>query len=32
VDRVEPFHFSPRYAEEEQHLLEEVMTAFRWTH
>jgi ribonuclease Z len=28
VRRVEPFHFSPRYAGEEQQLLEEVMTAF----
>lgn len=28
VHRVEPFHFSPRYAGEEQCLLEEVMTAF----
>jgi ribonuclease Z len=31
VHRVEPFHFSPRYAGEEQRLLEEVMTAFRPT-
>jgi ribonuclease Z len=31
VRRVEPFHFSPRYAGEERHLLEEVMTAFRRT-
>jgi ribonuclease Z len=28
VRRVEPFHFSPRYAGEEQHLLEEVTAAF----
>ena len=28
VHRVEPFHFSPRYAGEEQRLLAEVMTAF----
>jgi len=31
VHRVEPFHFSPRYAGEERHLLEEVMMAFRGT-
>ena len=31
VKRVEPLHFSPRYAGEEQRLLEEVMTAFRQT-
>jgi ribonuclease Z len=29
VKRVEPFHFSPRYAGEEQRLLEEVMLAFK---
>ena len=28
VHRVEPFHFSPRYAGEEKHLLGEVMAAF----
>ena len=28
VRRVEPFHFSLRYAGEEEHLLKEVMTAF----
>jgi ribonuclease Z len=28
VRRVEPFHFSPRYAGEEAHLLEEVQGAF----
>ena len=28
AQRVEPFHFSPRYVGEEQNLLEEVMTAF----
>jgi ribonuclease Z len=28
VRRVEPFHFSPRYAGEEQRMLNEVMTAF----
>ncbi|HLG82846.1 MAG TPA: MBL fold metallo-hydrolase [Bradyrhizobium sp.] len=27
--RVEPFHFSPRYAEEEQRMLDEVMGAFK---
>ena len=31
VHRVEPFHFSPRYAGEEQHLLAEVMAAFMRT-
>jgi ribonuclease Z len=31
VHRVEPFHFSPRYAGEEPRLLEEVMMAFRPT-
>ena len=31
VRRVEPFHFSPRYAGEEQRLLEEVMKAFTQT-
>ncbi len=29
VRRVEPFHFSPRYAGEEQRMLDEVMVAFR---
>jgi ribonuclease Z len=29
VKRVEPFHFSPRYAGEEQRLLDEVVAAFR---
>ena len=29
VKRVEPFHFSPRYAGEEQRLLQEVMLAFK---
>ena len=28
VRRVEPFHFSPRYSEEEERMLAEVMTAF----
>jgi ribonuclease Z len=28
VRRVEPFHFSPRYAGEEQRMLNEVMAAF----
>ena len=32
VRRVEPFHFSPRYAGEERQLLDEVMTTFRQTH
>ena len=31
VRRVEPFHFSPRYAGEEQRLLAEVMAAFTQT-
>jgi ribonuclease Z len=31
VHRVEPFHFSPRYAGEEQRLLAEVMAAFTQT-
>ena len=31
AQRVELFHFSPRYAGEEQNLLEEVMTAFAQT-
>jgi ribonuclease Z len=31
VRRVEPFHFSPRYAGEEEDLLKEVMTEFRRT-
>ena len=31
VRRVEPFHFSPRYAGEEKHLLGEVMAAFTQT-
>ena len=31
VRRVEPFHFSPRYAGEEQRLLGEVMAAFTQT-
>ena len=31
VRRVEPFHFSPRYAGEEKHLLDEVMAAFTQT-
>jgi ribonuclease Z len=29
VRRVEPFHFSPRYAGEEERMLAEVMTAFK---
>jgi len=29
VRRVEPFHFSPRYAGEQERMLAEVMTAFR---
>jgi ribonuclease Z len=29
VRRVEPFHFSPRYAGEEERMITEVMTAFR---
>ena len=29
VRRIEPFHFSPRYAGEQERMLEEVMTAFR---
>jgi len=28
VRRVEPFHFSPRYAGEEGRMMAEVMTAF----
>ncbi len=28
VRRVEPFHFSPRYAGDEAHMVEEVLTAF----
>ena len=31
VRRVEPFHFSPRYAGEEQRMLAEVMAAFTQT-
>ncbi|MET4175385.1 MBL fold metallo-hydrolase [Bradyrhizobium sp. LA6.12] len=32
VRRVEPFHFSPRYAGDEVRMLAEVMTAFRGSH
>ena len=32
VRRVEPFHFSPRYAGEQERMLAEVMAAFRATH
>ena len=32
VRRVEPFHFSPRYAREQERMLAEVMTAFRGSH
>lgn len=32
VRRIEPFHFSPRYAGEEERMLDEVMTAFTGTH
>jgi ribonuclease Z len=32
VRRVEPFHFSPRYAGEQERMLAEVMAAFRGSH
>ncbi|WP_407175852.1 MBL fold metallo-hydrolase [Bradyrhizobium sp. STM 3562] len=32
VRRIEPFHFSPRYAGEEEQMLNEVMTAFGGSH
>jgi ribonuclease Z len=32
VRRVEPFHFSPRYAGEQERMLAEAMAAFRATH
>ena len=32
VRRVEPFHFSPRYAGEQERMLAEVMAAFRASH
>ena len=32
VRRVEPFHFSPRYAGEQERMLAEVMTAFQGSH
>jgi ribonuclease Z len=32
VRRVEPFHFSPRYAGEQERMLAEVMAAFRTSH
>jgi 2-methylisocitrate lyase-like PEP mutase family enzyme len=32
VRRVEPFHFSPRYAGEQERILAEVMTAFQGSH
>ncbi|WP_024508797.1 MBL fold metallo-hydrolase [Bradyrhizobium sp. ARR65] len=32
VRRIEPFHFSPRYAGGEEHMLNEVMTAFGGSH
>jgi ribonuclease Z len=32
VRRIEPFHFSPRYAGEEERLLDEVMAAFEDSH
>jgi ribonuclease Z len=32
VRRVEPFHFSPRYAREQERMMAEVMTAFRGSH
>jgi ribonuclease Z len=32
VRRVEPFHFPPRYAGEQERMLAEVMTAFLGSH